>query len=171
MAAATSLFTNGQDTICPAGDPTCFTIISWSVDRLSVAIPGSVVDTEVTGDGAAGDIFQYEISGTGVIVTPPSLLLNAPTLDLTIVPESNVDGIANGRDAKTGFELRKERIHICGVTLDVAHLQVFGGGARLVRVELAKMKLPIADVDPPQMFATRMPRRNRPTIGKVKQMK
>ncbi len=90
-------FSSGFDTICPAGNPNCFTIITYSVDRLAVgAVPP--VTTEVGGNGAAGDIFTFEVTGTGVVLTPPSLSTDAPANDLTLVPESNLDALNS-----TGF--------------------------------------------------------------------
>jgi hypothetical protein len=93
-------FSNGMDTICPAGNGACFTIISYSVDRAAVgAVPP--VTTEVTGNGAAGDIFMFEVTGTGVVLTPPSLWLDATSNGLTIGAggggESNIDALTTNR--------------------------------------------------------------------------
>lgn len=93
-------FSNGMDTICPAGNGACFTIISYSVDRAATgAVPP--VTTEVTGNGAAGDIFMFEVTGTGVVLTPPSLWLDSTSNGLTNVTggggESNIDALTTNR--------------------------------------------------------------------------
>lgn len=87
----------GVDTICPAGNPNCYTIITYSVDRAAVGLVGSQVAGQVAGNGAAGDIFKFEVSGTAVIITPPSVDTDALLNDLTIVPESNIDALSTGK--------------------------------------------------------------------------
>ncbi len=94
-------FSNGNDTICPAGNGACFTIITWSVDRAAIGATPPVT-TEVTGNGAAGDIFTFEVSGTGVVITPPSLMSDATSNGLTIAAggfgESNIDALTTNRN-------------------------------------------------------------------------
>ena len=91
-------FSNGSDTICTAGNPNCFTIITYSVDRAAVGAVAPVT-TEVFGNGAAGDIFQFKVTGTGVVLMAPSLHTDAPLNDLTLAPplESNLDALSTSR--------------------------------------------------------------------------
>lgn len=89
-------FSNGGDTICPAGNPSCFTIITYSVDRAAVGAAPSV-SSQVSGNGAAGDIFVFQVTGTGVILTPPALLTDAPLSNLTIAPQSNLDALSSNK--------------------------------------------------------------------------
>lgn len=94
-------YSNGGDILCPNGDPTCFNIITFSVDRLATGLPGSPVAVEVGGNGAAGDVFTVKISGTGVTVSPVALLNDAPDNELTIGPpaESSIDALGTSRGA------------------------------------------------------------------------
>ena len=92
---------NGIDTICPAGSPNCFTIISFSVDRATAGMATSVVAGQVAGNGAAGDVFQFEVTGAGVVLVPTSVNTDAPQNSLTIAPQSSIDALATAHNVFT----------------------------------------------------------------------
>lgn len=67
----------------------------FSVDRPSVAMPASVVNIQVTGNGAAGDKYGFVSDGLGTIVTPTFLSSDAPAHSLTPLPgQSEIDGLS-----------------------------------------------------------------------------
>ncbi len=85
-------FSHGFDA---KADPSPFrnTTLYFSITRGSIGLPGSVVNAEALGNGAAGDIFGLFVSPLG----PVALMIDAGPggLGLAVLPafESNVDAI------------------------------------------------------------------------------
>jgi len=93
-AANVDGFSYGIDPPLALG-PDAISIITYSVTRADVGIAGLVVNTQVTGNGAAGDKYRLRINNAGVVLGR-GLRSDAPTHGLTTLPnESELDGLSN----------------------------------------------------------------------------
>ncbi len=87
-------FSYGSDQLQPLGS-NAFVVLTYSVDRLTAGIPGSIIAGQVGGDGAAGDKFRVTIRGDGTVVSLPALSSNARLHGLTPLPgESDIDALS-----------------------------------------------------------------------------
>ncbi len=79
-----SSFSYGVERMTP--NPGCTQMIYFSVSAASVGIPGSAVNIQAAGNGAAGDIFVALVDPTGGPTVGPILWNDAPAVGLTPLP-------------------------------------------------------------------------------------
>lgn len=93
-------FSYGVDHLVPVGSAD-WTSLVYSVDRFTVGAPGNDINTQATGNGAAGDEFIGQVyfnTGLPLCTTPPYvdpwLWSDAPSHNLTPLPvQSDEDGV------------------------------------------------------------------------------
>jgi hypothetical protein len=88
-------FCGGADNVFPAGSA-YWSTFHYSVDRATVGTLSSVINTESTGNGAAGDIFRIVIDGGSNVAIGPTLLVDATVNGLSTItpgPQSDIDAI------------------------------------------------------------------------------
>lgn len=79
-----SSFSYGVERMTP--NPGCTQMLYFSVSAASVGIPGSAVNIQATGNGAAGDIFVALVNPAGGPIIGPILWNDAPAVGLTPLP-------------------------------------------------------------------------------------
>jgi len=77
-------FSYGVERLTP--NPGCTQMVYFSVTAASVGMPGSAVNAEVAGNGAAGDIFVALVDPAGGPTVGPILWKDAPAVGLTPLP-------------------------------------------------------------------------------------